>query len=103
MALVDGNPQKPGAHYSLLLKLPDGFWIQPHWHPFDKHVVVLQGTLLMSMGDTIAAPTATAMPSGSVIGVPARTHHAEGARGETILLLYGTGPLTTNYIPKPKS
>ena len=100
-AVLDGDPSAAGKSYSLLLKLRDGFWIQPHWHPFDKRVVVLQGTMLMGMGDVVDASKASALSVGGTSLVPAETHHFEGARGETILLLYGTGPLTTNFIKLP--
>ena len=36
-----------------------------------------------------------------VVPVPSRTHHDEGARGETTLPLYGTGSLTTNAVQRP--
>lgn len=98
---VEADPSVPGAAYSLLLKLPDGFWIPPHWHPLDKRVVVLAGVLLMGSGDRVDASAATALPVGGFVLVPARSHHYEGARGETVLLLYGTGPLQTNFLEAP--
>jgi hypothetical protein len=97
-AVVEGNPQRPDSAYSLLLRLRDGRWIPPHWHPRDKAVVVLQGTLLFGSGESIDSVHATVAPAGSIVQVPATMHHYEGARGETILLLYGKGPLITNYV-----
>jgi Galactose oxidase, central domain len=103
IAVLEGDPGAPGAAYSLLLRMRDGAWIPPHWHPLDKRVVVLGGTLLMGTGDSVDAARATVLPTGGFSLVPARTHHYEGARGETTLLLYGTGPLTTNRVQSPEA
>lgn len=97
-SVIEGDPSVPGQTYSLLLRLQNGRWIPPHWHPRDKRVVVLSGVLLMGMGDAIDSIHPLVVPAGSVVTVPAQEHHYEGARGETILLLYGMGPLTTTYI-----
>ena len=101
IAALEGDPSASGAPYSLLLRVRDGAWIPPHWHPFDKRIMVLSGTLLMGTGDSVDAARATVLPAGGFSLVPARTHHYEGARGETTLLLYGTGPLTTNLVQHP--
>ncbi len=100
-AAVDGDPSVPDQPYSLMLKLADGEWILPHWHPRAKRVVVMSGTLLMGMGASLDRGAATAQPAGSFTLVPAGTRHYEGARGETVLLLYGTGPLTTTFVSPP--
>ncbi len=57
--------------------------------------------MLMGMGDVADASRVSALAVGETSLVPAATHHLEGARGETILLLNGTGPLTTNFIKAP--
>jgi hypothetical protein len=98
---IDGDPDAVGKPYSLLLKLSDGKWIRPHWHPNDKRVVVISGTLLMGMGDSLDPRKAVVQPAGTFNLVPAETRHYEGARGETVVLLYGQGPLTTTFV-KPK-
>ncbi|HKG94426.1 MAG TPA: SgcJ/EcaC family oxidoreductase, partial [Gemmatimonadaceae bacterium] len=46
-ALLDGDPAVPGRPYTVALRMRDGSWISPHWHPNAKQVVVLGGTLLM--------------------------------------------------------
>jgi oxalate decarboxylase/phosphoglucose isomerase-like protein (cupin superfamily) len=97
-AAVDGDPSVAGKPYSLYLKLADGQWIPPHWHPEDKRVFVVSGTLLMGMGTSLDKAAAVAQPAGTFNLVPAKTRHYEGAKGETILLLYGIGPLSTFYL-----
>ena len=97
-AVLAGRPAADTGHYSVAIRLADGEWLQPHFHPNAKRVVVLQGTLLMGMGDCVVAALARPLSTGSFSIVPANAHHFEGARGETVILLYGRGPLQTTYV-----
>lgn len=100
-AKVEGDPMVPDAPYSLAIKLAGGAWIQPHWHPRDQHVVVLRGTLLLGGGDAIDTLTALSLPRGSLASIPAQAHHAEGGKGETVIVIYGIGPMTTTFVRPP--
>lgn len=95
---VDGDPSKEGAPFSLRLRLPDGVVVAPHWHPVDEHVVVVQGTAMMGMGDTVDRAAARAMPAGSYGKMPKEMHHYFYAKGETILHVYGIGPFKTFWV-----
>lgn len=101
-AVLDGQPSTSGAVYTLALKLSDGAWIPPHWHPNDKRVAVIRGTLLMGMGDSLVHAAASEVRAGGLVVVPANSRHYEGARGETVLFLYGIGPLVTNFVQPPR-
>jgi mannose-6-phosphate isomerase-like protein (cupin superfamily) len=96
-AIAEGNPQTAGS-FTMLLKLPDGVWIPPHFHNVDKRLVVIKGELLMGHGDSIALSKATALKTGGIAVVPAGTHHYEGGRGETIVALVAAGPFTTTMV-----
>jgi len=41
MAVLAGDPSKPGAPYVFRPKLPDGYKSPPHWQPTDENVTVL--------------------------------------------------------------
>jgi quercetin dioxygenase-like cupin family protein len=97
-AVLEGDPAAEGVAFTLALKLADGAWIAPHFHPNPKRVVVLSGTLLMGMGDSVVAASAEVLPGGSFSLVPANAHHYEGAQGETVILLIGIGPLRTTFV-----
>jgi quercetin dioxygenase-like cupin family protein len=97
-AVVEGNPQN-GA-FTMMLKLPDGLWIQPHFHNVDKRLVVVKGELLMGHGDVVDAAKASGLKAGGVAVMPANTHHYEGGKGETIVALIATGPFTTTMVGK---
>jgi hypothetical protein len=96
-AIAEGNPQAQGP-FTMLLKLPDGVWIQPHFHNVDKRLIVIKGELLRGHGDKVEAAQTTALKTGGVAVMPAATHHYEGGRGETIVALIANGPFTTTMV-----
>jgi quercetin dioxygenase-like cupin family protein len=98
-AVAEGSPQSPGM-FTMLLRLPDGAWIPPHFHNVDKRVIVVKGELLMGHGDSLDATRATALRAGGVAVMPANTSHFEGGRGETIVALIANGPFTTTMVKK---
>ena len=97
VAVIEGDPFKPGF-FSLRLKMPDGYRVAPHWHPTDEHIVVIQGTFKIGMGDMYDAMTARELPAGGFTKLPQKMHHYAGAKGDTIIQIYGQGPFVINYI-----
>jgi quercetin dioxygenase-like cupin family protein len=95
--VLDGDPSKAGP-FALRLKMPAGYRIPPHWHPTDEHVVVLQGALLIGMGDKLVEGEFKTLPAGSYGRLPAKTPHFAGAKEETVLVVYGTGPFEVTYV-----
>lgn len=98
-AIAEGDPQKAGL-FTMMLKLPDGVWIPPHFHNVDKRLVVISGELLMGHGDAIDKSSTTALAAGGVAVMPANTHHYEGGKGLTVVALTAQGPFTTTMINK---
>lgn len=96
-AIAEGNPQANGP-FTMLLKLPNGVWIPPHFHNVDKRLVVIKGELLMGHGDSIDAAKTEGLRTGGVAVMPANTHHYEGGKGETIVALIANGPFTTTMV-----
>ena len=98
-AIAEGNPQAAGG-FTMMLKLADGAWIPPHFHNVDKRLVVIKGELLMGHGDAIDKDHVSILKAGGVAVMPAKTHHYEGGRGETVVALIATGPFTTTMVKK---
>src|SRR5687768_17833610 len=98
-AIAEGNPQAAGP-FTMMLKLADGAWIQPHFHNVAKRLVVIKGELLMGHGDAIDKSAVSVLKAGGVAVMPANTHHYEGGRGETIVALIANGPFTTTMVTK---
>ena len=91
VAVLSGAMDKPGP-YVARLKLPDGAKLGPHYHADTESVTVLQGTLLVGIGDSMDPAKMAALPAGSLVVIPAGVHHYAMAKGETIVQLNGVGP-----------
>jgi mannose-6-phosphate isomerase-like protein (cupin superfamily) len=96
-ALVEGDPARRGR-FTMMLKLQDGAWIEPHWHNVEKRLVVIKGELLMGMGERLDTAAAKPLTPGGVAVVPANSRHFEGGRGETVVVLIADGPFQTTYV-----
>ena len=96
-AIAEGDPTRPGP-FTMMLKLADGAWLQPHWHNVDKRLYVVKGQLLMGTGDQVDAAAARPLAVGGVAVVPANTRHFEGGNGETIVALTAIGPFQTTFV-----
>ena len=88
-AVLEGDPSKEGF-FTMRLWLPDGYKIQPHWHPKVEHVTVISGTFNVGMGDKFDQTATREMP--------ADMKHFAWAKGETVLQLHGTGPWMITYV-----
>jgi quercetin dioxygenase-like cupin family protein len=97
LAVLEGDPSKVGP-YTVRLKMPDGYKIQPHWHPTVEHVTVLSGTLKVGMGATWDNSNPTTLSSGGFAVMPARMKHFAWTSGDTVLQLNGTGPFKIIYV-----
>jgi hypothetical protein len=106
MVVMYGDPAK-AAPYAARLKMPDGYKIAPHWHTQDEQLTVIQGTLVMHMGDTMKAP-AHPLEANGYHFLPGKMHHAAESKGETIVQVQGMGPFDIHYLdpadnPNPKA
>jgi hypothetical protein len=98
VAIVVGDPSKPGLPYVLRAKLPDGYKVPPHWHPSYENVTVLRGTLLIGKGEKLDRSATEELPAGSFCHLPKTMRHFAIAKGETIIQAHGIGPFTINYV-----
>jgi len=96
-AVLEGDPAQPGA-FTMRLRLPDGYTIPPHFHPATEHVTVVQGVLLIGMGDQLDASKFNELPTGTFGVIPPGMKHFARAKGEVILQLHGTGPWGITYV-----
>ncbi len=108
MAVLDGDPSKEGVPFTIRAKFPAGYKIPPHWHPTDEHVVVVQGTILLGLGEKFDAAAGHAMTAGSYMKMPKEVRHFAWAKRATVIQVYGVGPFEVNYVnpaddPRQKS
>ena len=97
-ATMDGDPSKPGL-YVIRVKFPPGTMSLNHYHPEDRHVVVLKGTWYTGTGDEFLPDKTIPLKPGSYMKHPARLHHFDGAKDEEVILqLVGIGPTGTTRL-----
>jgi len=97
-ATIDGDPTKPGL-YVIRVKFPPGTMSLNHYHPEDRHVVVLKGTWYTGSGDEFLPDKTIPLKPGSYMKHPAGVHHFDGAKGEEVILqITGIGPTGTTRL-----
>ena len=98
VAVIDGDPSKRGAPYTIRLKVPDGYRVAPHWHPVDESVTVIEGTLVLGLGDKFDESAGRELMAGSYARMPKGVRHFASMKGESIIQVHGTGPFEIIYV-----
>ena len=98
IAVIDGDPSKKGAPFTIRLKAPDGYRVPPHWHPLDESVTVIEGTLNIGMGSKFDESAGREMSAGSYARMPKGVRHFAWTKGESIIQVQGTGPFQIIYV-----
>ena len=98
IAPVHGDPSVADEPYALRLLLPDGYDFPPHFHPRDENVTVLEGTLLLAMGEEFDEAKLSTYAPGDYLYLPAENPHYGGAKGRTVLQLHGFGPFEITVV-----
>jgi quercetin dioxygenase-like cupin family protein len=97
-AVIAGDPSKPGI-YVIRAKFSPGRMTRPHWHPEDRHVIVVSGTWYMGEGDTFDPDKTVPLKPGSYALHPAKAHHYDGAKDEEVVVqIVGYGPSGTTLV-----
>jgi quercetin dioxygenase-like cupin family protein len=97
MAVLSGDPFQPVV-LKVLISMPDGYRMPPHFHATDEHVEVRQGTFLVGMGDKLDARKTIPLAVGDTATAPAGMHHYSVARGATIVSVTIMGPYIMTYV-----
>lgn len=97
VAVLEGNPSEAGV-FTLRLKIPDGGYISPHWHPNVERVTVISGTFLLGSGEEMNRQNVERLESGSYTSMPPEMVHYAIAEGETVIQLTSVGPWIINYV-----
>jgi quercetin dioxygenase-like cupin family protein len=98
MVVLQGDPAASDI-VTVRLKMPNNYTIPPHWHPTDEHVTVIQGQLVIGMGDKVSADAELpVLKPGDFITAPARMHHYARALGETVVQVHMMGPFQLTYV-----
>ena len=97
MAVLEGDPSEDGV-FTMRLRLPDGFVINPHTHPNVERLTVMDGTFHLGHGEEVDEENADPLPPGSYTSMPPGMVHFAIAEGETIVQLKSVGPWDIDYV-----
>ncbi len=99
-ANIVGDVERAGA-YAAQTRLPAGLRIAPHFHPEDRIVLVMSGTLYVGYGEKFDETKMAVLAPGSVFTEPGKTPHFTWAKdGEVNLYVTGRGPSGTTWLEK---
>jgi hypothetical protein len=98
LAVLEGNPAGSSGDYTVRLKMPDGYRVPPHWHPYRENVTVLSGTFKVGMGDRFDESKMGVFPAGSFAYLDPDMHHYAMASGEVVVQVHGQAPFQINYV-----
>jgi hypothetical protein len=98
LAVLEGNPGASSGDYTVRLKMPDGYRIAPHWHPYRENVTVMSGTFKVGMGDRFDESKMGVFPAGSFAYLDPDMHHYAMASGEVVVQVHGQAPFQFNYV-----
>jgi quercetin dioxygenase-like cupin family protein len=98
MAVIQGDPSKAQAEFTVRLRLPDGYVIPPHTHPTDENVTVIDGTFKVGMGTTFTETGMLVLPRGGFVTAPALHAHFAKAQGVTTVQVHAIGPFALTYV-----
>ena len=94
-AVLQGDPAKPGPYAMLLQWLP-GNMSRPHFHPNDRHFIVVSGTWWVGTGSEFKPDATVPLPAGTSVTHFAKGVHYDGAKSEqATILVWGEGPATS--------
>lgn len=97
IAVLEGDPSKNEV-FTMRIRMPDGYYISPHWHPNVERVTVVSGVFLLGSGDTLNREETESLEPGSYTSLPPETTHYAIADGETVIQLTSVGPWVINYV-----
>ncbi len=97
VAIVSGDPTKPVLTTADLM-MPDGYTMPAHFHPVDEQVEVLEGTLLIGIGDVMDRGKAMQANMGDASVLHPGTQHYFIAKGRTRIRVTFMGPYTVTYV-----
>jgi hypothetical protein len=98
LAVLEGSPGASSGDYTVRLKMPDGYRIAPHWHPYRENVTIISGNFKVGMGDQFDESKMGVFPGGSFAYLDPDMHHYAMASGEVVVQVHGQAPLQFNYV-----
>jgi hypothetical protein len=97
-----GDSSKPGLYLQYQRRAPNT-WSRPHYHPIDRVVMVLGGTMWIGTGPSGDKTRTVAVPKGGFIRDVAQGVHYDGSGNDPMWIqIAGVGPTATVNVDPPK-
>jgi hypothetical protein len=103
LAVIQGDPTKPGRTYTLRLSCTDGLKIAPHWHPTTENVTVVKGAAAVGMGSKWDDAALKDVSLGGYFSAGPLMRHFAQCKGDTILQVHGIAPFVANFVSPDES
>jgi len=101
-ANLAGDDKKAGL-YAYRVKFPPNFRNQPHFHPDDRIVTVMSGTLYVGFGEQFNETALKPLAAGSIWTEPMKQPHFVWAKeGEVVIQVVGHGPSGVTLVQPAK-
>lgn len=97
LAVLSGDPNKEGM-FTIRLRFPAGYAVQPHWHPSDELVTVMAGQMSFGMGRSFNRAKAKPMVTGGYVVAPAKMNHYAFTRNGATIQITAHGPFAITYV-----
>ena len=95
--VLSGNPEKEGM-FTIRLRVPKGYSVQPHHHPTDELVTVIQGQLALGMGDSFNRAKMKTLTQGGYAVMDAKMNHYVTSPTGGIVQITSHGPFQIVYV-----
>jgi len=97
LAVLSGDPNKKGM-FTIRLRFPAGYAVQPHWHPSDELVTVIAGQMSLGMGSKFNRAKAATLVTGGYVVAPAKMNHYAFTKNGAIIQITARGPFAITYV-----
>ena len=97
ITVIEGDLSKEEP-FTMRLRLPANYRIEPHIHPAYERVTVLAGSLHFAHGETFDRSATAALPEGGVAIMPPGAPMFGYTTEETVIQLHGVGPWGIEYL-----
>jgi hypothetical protein len=97
-----GDSSKPGLYLQYQRRAPNN-WSRPHYHPIDRVVMVMAGTMSIGADASGDKNKTVAVPKGGFIRDIAQGVHYDGSGNDPMWIqIAGVGPTATTNVDPPK-
>lgn len=95
-AILSGNPDEDGP-YTMRLRLPPRYRIDPYWMLGEQRITVLSGSVELGLGERFETASLKPYPAGSYLTLPARARFFLKTSHGATLEIHGQGPWQVAY------